>query len=71
MSICAVWVAGNKLHSAPAGEYAAPLPVRDAAGRLLESPDNTECVVDDHGLNLQILRYMLVTGGRLHNRRLC
>lgn len=70
MSICAVWVNGNKLHTGPAAEDAAPLPVRDAAGELLAAPDHTQIVVDDRCVNLQILRHMLVVGGRLHNRRL-
>ena len=63
--VAEVWVMEQRLRTGPAPENVQPLPVRDAAGALLAAPDCTRLVVDAHGVNLQILRHMLQTGGRV------
>lgn len=63
--VAEVWVMERRLRTGPAPENVQPLPVRDAAGALLAAPDCTRLVVDAHGVNLQILRHMLQTGGRV------
>lgn len=67
--IAEVWVADNRLRSGPGQEGAPPVPVRDAATTLLGAPDHTRLTVEAHGVNLQILRHMLETGGRVRVRR--
>ena len=62
MASTAVWVEGYRLYSCPAADDAAPVPVHDAAGQLLGAADGTQVVVEDRGVNLQILRQMLVNG---------
>jgi hypothetical protein len=67
--IAEVWVTDGRLRSGPAPEGVQALPVRDAAGALLAAPDCTRLVIDAHGVNLQILRHMLQTGGRVTVKR--
>ena len=63
--VAEVWVMEKRLRTGPAPENVQAMPVRDAAGALLAAPDCTRLVVDAHGVNLQILRHMLQTGGRV------
>ena len=63
--VAEVWVMEKRLRTGPAPEGVQAMPVRDAAGALLAAPDCTRLVVDAHGVNLQILRHMLQTGGRV------
>lgn len=67
--VAEVWVMEKRLRTGPAPEGVQAMPVRDAAGALLAAPDCTRLVVDAHGVNLQILRHMLQTGGRVQIRR--